>query len=81
MEPCRKFPDRGTILDKLLRRTEVENMVGLGKTSIYAKIKAGDFPPPLQIGPRAVRWPESEITQWLGTRERGTRQENLPTPA
>ena len=67
--------------DRLLRRREVENIVGLGKTSLYKQIQAGVFPQPVQVGSRAVRWRESEIIQWLGTRETGTRQDNLPKPA
>lgn len=43
----------------------VKGRTGLGRTSIYNGIKAGTFPAPIHIGPRAVGWLESEITSWI----------------
>ncbi len=31
---------------------------GCSKSSIYRQITSGDFPPPVNIGARAVAWPE-----------------------
>ena len=42
-------------MEKLLRRDEVEDLVGLATTSIYRLMRAGSFPEPLRIGARAVR--------------------------
>ena len=60
------------MIDRLLRREEVENRVGLKRSSIYREMRAGRFPLPLKIGPRAVRWPSSEIEAWLASRPRAT---------
>ena len=49
----------------VLRRKQVESRTGLCRSSIYAKIKAGDFPPPIPLGPRAVGWLEEEINDWI----------------
>lgn len=50
----------------ILRRREVERRVGLTRSPLYARIKAGDFPRPVPLGNgRAVGWIESEIDQWL----------------
>lgn len=49
----------------ILRRKEVESRTGLCRSTIYAKIKAGDFPPPIPLGARAVGWIEKEIDNWL----------------
>lgn len=38
--------------------------VSLGKTAIYAKINAGDFPPPIKLGNVSV-WLESEVDEWI----------------
>ena len=58
--------------DKLLTRAEVETRVGLKRSSIYREMRAGRFPLPLKIGERAVRWPASEIEDWLASRPRAT---------
>ena len=38
------------MIDRLLRREEVENRVGLKRSSIYREMRAGRFPLPLKIG-------------------------------
>ena len=58
--------------DRLLRREEVEARTGLARSSIYRKMREGSFPEPLKIGARAVRWPSSEIEDWLSGRPRAT---------
>ncbi|MBX9565926.1 AlpA family phage regulatory protein [Aeromonas hydrophila] len=37
----------------------------MSKPTIYLKIKTGDFPKPISIGPKAVAWVESEVNDWL----------------
>ena len=54
--------------EKLLRRSEVENRVGLGRSQIYQQIKLDRFPAPIKVAKRAVRWIESEIDQWISER-------------
>ena len=58
--------------DRLLNRAEVERRVGLRRSALYRLMRAGQFPEPLRIGPRAVRWPSSEIEEWLASRPRAT---------
>ena len=58
--------------DRLLRLSEVAARTGLGRTTIYRKMREGSFPEPLRIGARAVRWPESEIEAWVAARPRAT---------
>ena len=57
-------------VDRLLTRKEVEDRVGLRRSAIYAKMRDGDFPEPLQLGGRTVRWPQSEIETWIAARPR-----------
>lgn len=52
----------------LARRRQVESLVQLSRSSIYAAVKAGTFPAPYRIGARAVAWRVSEIEQWLEAR-------------
>ena len=58
--------------DQLLTRQEVEKRCRIARTTIYRLMRAGQFPEPIKIGPRAVRWPESEITSWVESRPRAT---------
>lgn len=51
--------------ERLLTMRDVENKVGLKKTEIYERIKAGTFPAQLALGPNSVRWLESEIDLWI----------------
>ena len=53
---------------RLLRRHEVEQLVGLGRSALYDHMQKGDFPRPLRVGKSAVRWPESVVLAWIATR-------------
>ena len=60
---------RQTQSDKALaRRRQVEQLVRLSRSTIYAAVKAGTFPAPVRIGARAVAWRVSEVEQWLEAR-------------
>lgn len=52
----------------VIRRKQVEVKTGLGRSAIYERIKAGTFPAPIALGPRAVGWIESEIDAFLNAR-------------
>ncbi|MEP9386470.1 AlpA family phage regulatory protein [Mesorhizobium sp. KR9-304] len=48
----------------ILRRDAVERMTGLPKSTLYAKVAAGEFPKPIKLGARAVGWLEHDIASW-----------------
>ena len=52
--------------DRLLNRVEVERRVGLKKSALYRLMRDGEFPEPLRISPKAVRWSQREIEAWVG---------------
>lgn len=52
----------------ILRRKQVEQRTGLSRSTIYLQIKEGSFPRPINLGPRAVGWLESEVDTWLNER-------------
>jgi prophage regulatory protein len=58
---------------KLLDKWKVEEMTSLDITTIYRKIRAGDFPKPVRVGRRRVAWRESDIAAWQMRLEEGTR--------
>ena len=57
-----------TMNDMLLRRQEVERIVGLSRSSIYRLMQDEDFPRPVRVCRSAVRWKESDVKVWLESR-------------
>lgn len=57
----------------ILRRKEVQARTGLARSTIYLYIKEGLFPKPVALGPRAVGWIESEVSDWIAERLKMTR--------
>ena len=54
--------------DPILRRRQVESIVGIKRSAIYDNIKTGTFPPPIRISARAVGWRQSDIDLYIATR-------------
>lgn len=50
--------------DRIIRLPEVIERVGLAKTTIYQKIKEGQFPKQIKLS-RTSGWLESEIDEWI----------------
>ena len=53
---------------KLLRLPAVMERCALGRSSIYAGVKAGTFPAPVRLSARAVGFREWEIDRWVSER-------------
>jgi prophage regulatory protein len=51
----------------LLRMPQVKARTGLSRSTIYLRIKAGEFPTQVSLGARAVGWIEAEIERWIAT--------------
>ena len=51
-----------------LRRKQVETRTGLTLSTIYQYIKDSAFPKPVPLGPRAVGWIESDVSEWIAGR-------------
>ena len=61
----------------VLRRKQVESRTGLSRSTIYARIAAGTFPAPIDLGGgRAVGWIAAEIDEWIQTRINESRQDS-----
>ncbi len=56
--------------DRLLTVQQVTDCLSISRQTLYALVNAGDFPPPLRIGPRAVRWRLSAINRYLDRKEK-----------
>ncbi len=53
---------------KIFRKPAVLERFGVSDTTLRRWIKAEGFPPPRQLGPRAVGWIASELDTWLSNR-------------
>lgn len=53
---------------RLLRLPAVMERCALGRSSIYAGVKAGTFVAPVRLSARAVGWREDEIDRWVSER-------------
>ena len=51
--------------ESLLRLPEVEAVVGLKNSKIYSLLQEGQFPAPVRLGPRSVRWKASAVSAWI----------------
>jgi len=63
----------------ILRRKQVQARTGLSRSTMYDRIKAGTFPRPVALGPRAVGWPEDEVAALNAARIAGRSDEEIRT--
>ncbi|MEI4264298.1 AlpA family phage regulatory protein [Roseovarius sp. D0-M9] len=54
--------------DRMLRRHEVEHQTGFSRAHIYRLMAQDEFPRPYRLSARAVGWKQSEISNWLVSR-------------
>ena len=53
------------VADALLRLSTVQAITGLGRSSIYARIRAGSFVEPVRLGARCTRFRAGDVQAWL----------------
>lgn len=53
------------LAEALLRMATVEAITGLARSTIYSKIKAGEFVEPIRIGARCTRFRAADVNAWL----------------
>jgi prophage regulatory protein len=53
--------------DRLIRLSEVIEIVGYCKAMIYRKIRAGTFPKPYKPGGASSRWSLREVSDWVAS--------------
>jgi prophage regulatory protein len=65
---------------KILRLPEVLGIIGISRSKLYADIKAGQMPPPISLGARAVGWLDQDINDWIERRIQVARTGIKSTP-
>jgi prophage regulatory protein len=53
---------------KIIRLPQVLDKTGLSRSSVFLKIKNGQFPSSIPLGPRARGWLDLEIDGWIQDR-------------
>lgn len=63
----RSAADAGTPdkFDRLLSMKEVQGLIGMGPSSIYAWARDGRFVQPIRLGARCTRWKLSQVQAWI----------------
>lgn len=56
------------VMNRFLRRKEVERITSLKDPQMWREEKAGRFPKRFKLTARTVGWLESEILEWMATR-------------
>jgi len=57
----------------ILRFAEVLALTGFkSRTTIWRKLKSGDFPDPIDLGGDQIGWLQSDIEEWIASRPRRT---------
>ena len=51
--------------ERLLTLREVSTITGISRAAIYVGIRRGDFPTPLKVGQKNIKWRSSQIDEWL----------------
>jgi predicted DNA-binding transcriptional regulator AlpA len=55
---------------KILKQKEVALLTGLSRVTIWRLEQAGQFPSKLALSPNRVGWIESEVMDWVHSRQR-----------
>lgn len=66
---------RAVLDDSILRLAQVRTKTGRANSTIWRDISLGIFPPPINLGPKAVGWKNSEILGWIEARSISSRSQ------
>lgn len=61
----------------ILRRQQVQAATGYSRSTLYAHISQGLFPPPVKLGARASGWPNGEVATVNSARIAGMLDEQI----
>ena len=53
---------------RIMRRPEVLETVGVSTSTLYGWMSSGFFPRPVRLGPKAVGWRSEDVQAWIAAR-------------
>ncbi len=56
-----------------VRRPQLQQMLGIGRSTLYRWIAAKEFPAPVQLGPGVVAWRYADVQAWIDSRPQGVK--------
>ena len=56
-------------LNRYLRIRDVVHQTGLSRSVVYHLVKRGEFPAQKRLSPGAVGWLDSEVQEWITSRQ------------
>lgn len=65
-------------MDRLLRLRQICEVLGLGKTQVYAMVKEQRLPEPVRLSHRAVAWRASEVQDFIVSLPRARAEQCTP---
>lgn len=65
-------------MDRIVREAERKRLTGLSRTTRWELERRGQFPQRRRLGVNSVGWLESELREWMVTRERRGAVEPAP---
>ena len=54
--------------NRILRAKQVTEAIGLSRTTLWRRVRDGQFPKPVKLGPTAIGWRSAEVEEWLDSR-------------
>ena len=64
-DPFPLQPNTAPVIDRHIRMPELEQLVGMKRSTIYKRIDEQRFPQQIDPGSKPARWRESEVAAWL----------------
>lgn len=57
-------------MDKLVSQEQLQEILSVGRSTLFTLRRRGDFPPHIQLSARRIAWRQLDIEQWLAQRQR-----------
>jgi prophage regulatory protein len=54
---------------QMLTCRDLEELLKISKATIYRWMEADDFPKPLHLGAKMIRWRSTDIEKWLADKD------------
>jgi predicted DNA-binding transcriptional regulator AlpA len=59
---------------RLLRLPAIQQRVPWSRSTIWRKVRAGEFPQPIRLGGNSIAWLEDEVQAWIAARISASRE-------